>query len=278
MLQILEMTEAKLATLTSRAEMHGDDSVPAVSLGLELTTTNEILDLIDKDLAPRLFKHPDSKPLPGVRDALTVLACNSLERVLLATKHEGWTLAVDDGIDDTKPLSFGSCKVDKVSVEPMQGGSIVLRMRVGTSDLDKAKGGMLSMHVGQSIWITLIAPKPGEEKKDEKAPKGKKPDAGDLFAANEKAGKNKAAGDKLANGSTLSTEAAWPFPGQGTGSGTPPKLTTKDVTGRAGKQAAKYRDAATGETWSGRGLQPNWLKAALKKGRSLADFEVAKAH
>lgn len=41
-----------------------------------------------------------------------------------------------------------------------------------------------------------------------------------------------------------------------------------------GKVAAKYRDAATGATWSGRGLRPNWLKAALASGRRLEDFAV----
>lgn len=33
-----------------------------------------------------------------------------------------------------------------------------------------------------------------------------------------------------------------------------------------------YRDAATGQAWSGRGLQPAWLKAALSGGRRLEDF------
>ena len=41
-----------------------------------------------------------------------------------------------------------------------------------------------------------------------------------------------------------------------------------------GKVAAKYRDAATGNSWSGRGLKPNWLKAALDSGKTLADFAV----
>jgi len=41
-----------------------------------------------------------------------------------------------------------------------------------------------------------------------------------------------------------------------------------------GKVAAKYRNPATGETWSGRGLQPNWLKAAVADGRGLSDFAV----
>lgn len=40
------------------------------------------------------------------------------------------------------------------------------------------------------------------------------------------------------------------------------------------KVAAKYRDPATGQTWSGRGLQPNWLKAALASGKTLSDFLV----
>ena len=40
------------------------------------------------------------------------------------------------------------------------------------------------------------------------------------------------------------------------------------------KVATKYRDATTGQAWSGRGLQPNWLKAFLAAGRSIDDFKV----
>ncbi len=44
--------------------------------------------------------------------------------------------------------------------------------------------------------------------------------------------------------------------------------------GKGGKVAAKFRNAATGDSWSGRGLQPKWLKAALASGRQLSDFAV----
>ncbi|HEX6704637.1 MAG TPA: H-NS histone family protein [Albitalea sp.] len=44
--------------------------------------------------------------------------------------------------------------------------------------------------------------------------------------------------------------------------------------GKGGKVAAKYRNAATGDTWSGRGLQPKWLKAALAAGRKIDEFAV----
>ena len=44
----------------------------------------------------------------------------------------------------------------------------------------------------------------------------------------------------------------------------------------AGKKVApKYR-GPSGETWSGRGLKPRWLAAALKDGKKLEDFLIAK--
>lgn len=40
------------------------------------------------------------------------------------------------------------------------------------------------------------------------------------------------------------------------------------------KVAPKYRNQATGDTWSGRGLQPKWLKAALASGRRIEEFKL----
>ena len=39
------------------------------------------------------------------------------------------------------------------------------------------------------------------------------------------------------------------------------------------KVAAKYRDGA-GNTWSGRGLQPRWLKVAIEAGKKIQDFAI----
>jgi DNA-binding protein H-NS len=52
------------------------------------------------------------------------------------------------------------------------------------------------------------------------------------------------------------------------------KRSGKSASKGGGKVAAKYRNKATGETWSGRGLQPRWLKAALAAGKKLGDFAV----
>jgi DNA-binding protein H-NS len=48
----------------------------------------------------------------------------------------------------------------------------------------------------------------------------------------------------------------------------------RPVGSGSGKVAAKYRNQATGEAWSGRGLKPTWLRNALAEGRTLEDFAV----
>jgi DNA-binding protein H-NS len=49
---------------------------------------------------------------------------------------------------------------------------------------------------------------------------------------------------------------------------------TKPSGKKTGKVPPKYRHAASGQTWSGRGLQPNWLKAELAAGRKISDFAI----
>ena len=55
--------------------------------------------------------------------------------------------------------------------------------------------------------------------------------------------------------------------------GPQPSLVDSPASGRS-KVAAKYRDPNTGETWSGRGLMPKWLRAAVDAGHSRDEFAV----
>ena len=59
---------------------------------------------------------------------------------------------------------------------------------------------------------------------------------------------------------------------------TPMDLIAKSASkGRAPigrKVAAKYRDPVSGATWTGRGLKPKWLVAALASGKLLSNFVI----
>lgn len=60
-------------------------------------------------------------------------------------------------------------------------------------------------------------------------------------------------------------------------------LTAADLVGVArakqgikpgSKVAAKYRDPVSGSTWTGRGLKPKWLSAAIESGKTIRDFAI----
>ena len=54
--------------------------------------------------------------------------------------------------------------------------------------------------------------------------------------------------------------------------GKPASTGTAPTAGR--KVAPKYRNQATGETWTGRGLQPKWVQAAVAQGKKLEDIAI----
>lgn len=43
---------------------------------------------------------------------------------------------------------------------------------------------------------------------------------------------------------------------------------------RGGRHPIRFRDPATGQTWTGRGLRPKWLQARIDEGRQINEFEV----
>ena len=184
MFQITETTEAALAAVTNRIEKHVEDDVPAVSLQISIEAANTLLDQIDPAIRHALYKAvDDQEQLPGVEPATPVLRCNSFDQITLTQAHEGWTLEIDGGIDEGEPMIFGGCKVDKFRVDAKQGGSIVLRMRVGTSDVDADRLGALAMHNGQAIWMRLRPPEKPADAIDgsTEAFERDHPDATDLF-------------------------------------------------------------------------------------------------
>lgn len=189
MFQLKTPTEVKLCSMTPRTEKHGDDDVSAVSLRLRMTCANTMLDILQPGLRDALYKAVEGQEqLPGVEPATPLLRARGIESVKLTACFEGWTLAIDRGIDESDPIKLGGSKIDRFVVEPKEGGTTEIEWRVGSSDIDETEAGWLFGHLGQQIVVTVAAPevKPtaidgtGEEfKKDHPDA----PDAADLFAA-----------------------------------------------------------------------------------------------
>ena len=184
--ELLTPTAATLNSVTPRKETHGDEPVSAISLGLSITGPNTLLDHLDGGkLRHALYMAvPDQVQLPGVEPTTPLLRARGIEEVKCAGKLEGWTVSIEHGIGDD--IELGASKVDKFRVRPMEGGSIELLFRVGTSDISEDEAGALFGKLGQEIQITVRAPAiaSGEPIIDgsNEAFKADHPEAGDLFA------------------------------------------------------------------------------------------------
>jgi DNA-binding protein H-NS len=100
---------------------------------------------------------------------------------------------------------------------------------------------------------------------------------GDVLTAAEK--RKLAAGDAAAVSVAPAPVAAPAKPGRkpGKAAGAPKPAKAGKAAKAAkssGKVAVKYRDAATGDSWTGRGLKPRWLQAHLAAGRKIEEFAV----
>lgn len=155
----LTTTEVKLATMTPRTEKHGDEDVSAVSLGLRLTAENTLLDALDPHLRMAIYAPVEGQDqLPGVEPSTPVLRPRMVESLKLSCCFEGWTVAIDRGIDEDDPIKLGGAKVDKFVVVPHEGGSVDIAFRVGSSDIDETEAGWLFGHLGQPIIVSITPP------------------------------------------------------------------------------------------------------------------------
>jgi len=218
-------TAATLRSVTPRTETHGDEKVSAISLGLSITGPNTLLDSLDGGkLRNALYMAvPDQDQLPGVEPSTPLLRARCIELVKLAGTLEGWTVRFEHGIDDSSAIVLGASKVDAFRVRPMEGGSVELLFRVGTSDISEAEGGALFGMLGQVAMITVTAPvvATGAPIIDgtTEAFNADHPEAADLFAAgasDQHAGDFGAADDDSAGPGAGSSDD-WPEPGADAG-------------------------------------------------------------
>jgi hypothetical protein len=274
----LDHQAATLKSVTIRKEAHGDSKVTAVSFGLKFTAPNTLLDHLSPTLRTTLYKPAaidGQEPLEGVDEPTPLLRQPGIEMLSLKGELNGWTVMIDHGIDEADPMTFGGCKIDGFKVAPLEGGTVELHARVGTSDIDPAEIGILGDKLQEEVVVTITAPKPMERPIDGSTEAFQKDHPGadtqpDLLDG----------GDDRDDAATraflgIHADEAGPPDSDTDSGGTDGEGSDPDIQGDGRTElprTVKYRQPTTGETWSGRGNQPRWVKAAIAAGRSLEEF------
>lgn len=170
-------TPATITAVTPRIERHGEDPVPAISVTIELTVANTMLDRFGKGLLNAFYKsdrNDKQTAIEGVETFMTALRYpRCIDSISLVGELVGWKVVFQHGIDESSAIRLGQCKIDGFKItELAEGGTIKLRFRVGTAAQDQHSAGWLTMRVGENVDIQLIEPEeksaPVEDKKEKK--------------------------------------------------------------------------------------------------------------
>jgi hypothetical protein len=191
---IEKFTPALLRSVNIRAEMHGNEPVPAADLYFVLTGSNDVLDQFDTGLKGIFYMPASGKSktpeLPGVEAVTSMpqLRSTSIEMpVPLSREYLGRNLVIDFGLGGKSNIELSACDVNNFKVSCQEGGTVETTFRVQASGLDEKTLGKISSLVKHEVKITLVASEasdntqeviPGTKKAGKAEPKK---DATDLF-------------------------------------------------------------------------------------------------
>lgn len=167
---MLELNDqkARLANINLRDEKHGDENHAAADLRFDFSTLNDFLSELDPSLKSALYRKDESQKdmldLPG---HLTKLRLENLKSpISWQFEGVGYTLHIPVGISGKENIVIPDCKVNKLKISPLDGGSVIISIRVQCSPTP-AQFGQLSALLATDVDLTLEAPEADTEDDDD---------------------------------------------------------------------------------------------------------------
>lgn len=168
------MTPARLSSVNNRAEMHGTEPKPAVDLKFSFDAPNLILAQFDRNLLKALYFKAKGGDAAGQQTTLDgVEAVSDVPNLRmprlglpLTWDHDltGYTLTIDPGLGGRSNLTLADCEVNSFKLEPKEGGTVTIGLRVQTSKgLDEPTLGRLASLVQHDVSIQLDPPEVAQE-------------------------------------------------------------------------------------------------------------------
>lgn len=166
MFELIEPTTVTLTNTQSRVEKHGDEDVMAIDLAVTWNTNNRSLLSIHKQLRDMLFcdmrqavdGSQEEMDLP-VDEMPNVRVPGIDYPVKLDFQQVGARVEVAYGISEVSAVVLQLCKVHKLRVTPIEGGSVEVKFAISSSaDIDDHIIGTLSVLQQREISLKLSMP------------------------------------------------------------------------------------------------------------------------
>lgn len=160
------------ATLNTRIEKHGDESVSAVDLSINYDAPNTVLEQFSPGLLDAFYKEAElgddsQEVLEGLEiTGKPLLRFPQMAPIKFTNELTGHRFAIDYGLDEDSAIVLPSVDVGKFSLELKEGGTVSMKFRVQANQgLTEQIIGKLAMLISQEVKIQLTPPevKPEED-------------------------------------------------------------------------------------------------------------------
>lgn len=303
MFELESMTTVRILDVRTLASKdRKPDEPPGAQLLVQANMQIAELAMFDPALPAMLArKAPVEGKKQGQLDGIEVLELTEIgshmKRIPWVLEQTGMTVEIDRGLGGPSNLVLHDCTVHRVSFQPEKGVSAKVQWTIDAPGQSDTVRGKLTGMKATDMPITQVGPEVSGQAEIEEV----RLTPAQLRKANaEGKSVDQAKAEAKANAARQSSD--WPFPRAGKESA--PAAAQPDATSavladvkkngpghsanpkpkakraapiKLASPPAKYRDPASGQTWTGRGLKPKWLAIALASGKTLADFQV-KAH
>ena len=160
----IEKAQAKITSVTNRAELHGAESVPAMTLYLTLMAPANTADPLDANLRKLFFRKPGKEEtvqgeLPGTNsnDGNTALRFPKVKSHLWEEKFTGYALVIGSGLQETGGITVDMVNIKHLLLTPREGGVIEYKIPCAFV-VDEHLAGKMAMLNGQTVEVS-IAPR-----------------------------------------------------------------------------------------------------------------------
>lgn len=151
---------AKIVSCTNVSEKHGKERKPAISIGLYLVGSQDLLDYFDNALVPMLWRRPQPSPgeLPMEHTGFTELRFPFMRNLAWDRKYQGYLLRFQIGATGGEDVLLAECGVKDIRFVAQEGGSVGIGFKVTAHPKDELDHGKVATRVQQEIFITLTPP------------------------------------------------------------------------------------------------------------------------
>lgn len=151
---------AMVTSVTNISEKHGNQRVPAVSIGIAITGSGDLLGEFDPALRSFLYRKPQPKPgeLPIEHDGLTELRFPLLKNPSWNKEWAGYMLRFSIGATGKEDVLLTDVDIKGISINPLEGGSVTISLKAHAQPQSEGDHGKIARMLQQECTLSLTPP------------------------------------------------------------------------------------------------------------------------